>query len=276
MQRHALRRPLIRGDCAPSARCGAPSSPRDGCHRGDRQAADPAALRRLRVCLPPRRSPLRWLRDRACGAPDRCCGSPPPGLDGWSSRRLDTTASPATCSRALKFGRMPAVAGLIADRIATLAPAAILQGTLVPVPAAPLRLRWRGFDPAAEISLSLAALTGLPVRECLRRRGLRRQVGRPRRERLGAAAPHPVPRPGPGQRGAGRRRADHRRDACLVRPRAAPRRRRLGHRRHLRPAALSPKPLPAIRAVRSIPGPTETKEGIVRIEIRGPQRRGHR
>jgi predicted amidophosphoribosyltransferase len=53
------------------------------------------------------------------------------------------------------------------------------------VPAAPLRLRWRGFDPAAEISLALAALTGLPVQECLRRHGIRRQVGRPRRDRLG-------------------------------------------------------------------------------------------
>ena len=73
---------------------------------------------------------------------------------------------------------------MIAARIAVLAPPGALSGTLVPVPPAPLRLRWRGFDPAAEISLGLARRTGLPVSECLGRRGLRRQVGRPRSERV--------------------------------------------------------------------------------------------
>jgi len=152
----------------------------------------PAALARL---LTP---PLCVACGAACRPEDRLCescatllrrsgtlfGSPPPGLDAvFSAAPHDSIARDLL--RALKFGRMPVVAGLIAGRIAALAPSGMLQGTLVPVPAAPLRLRWRGFDPAAEISLSLAALTGLPVRECLLRRGIRRQVGRPRRERLG-------------------------------------------------------------------------------------------
>ena len=54
----------------------------------------------------------------------------------------------------------------------------------MPVPAAPLRWRWRGFDPAEEIALALARLLGFPLRRCLARRGGPRQVGRPRAARL--------------------------------------------------------------------------------------------
>ncbi len=110
-------------------------------------------------------------------------GSPPTGLDlAFSAFRHDAVARDLV--RALKFGRMTVAAGLIAERIAALAPAAALSGTLVPVPPAPLRLRWRGFDPAAEIALELSRRTGLPICECLRRHGLRRQVGRTRSERV--------------------------------------------------------------------------------------------
>jgi predicted amidophosphoribosyltransferase len=63
-------------------------------------------------------------------------------------------------------------------------PASDLRGAVVPVPAAPLRWRWRGFDPAEEIALSLARATGLPYRPCLARRGGPRQVGRERAARL--------------------------------------------------------------------------------------------
>ncbi len=133
----------------------------------------------------------------SCGARDVLCaacaaglnrsgtllGSPPAGIElAFSAARHDAVARELI--RALKFGRIRAVAELIAARIAELAPPVALSGTLVPVPPAPLRLRWRGFDPAIEIALGLSLRTGLPVSECLRRRGLRRQVGRARSERL--------------------------------------------------------------------------------------------
>ncbi len=110
-------------------------------------------------------------------------GSPPPGLDlAFSAAPHDAVARDLV--RALKFGRIRAAAGPIAGQIAALAPAAVLSGTLVPVPPAQLRLRWRGFDAAAEIAIELSQQTGMPICECLRRRGLRRQVGRARSERV--------------------------------------------------------------------------------------------
>lgn len=57
-------------------------------------------------------------------------------------------------------------------------------GVVVPVPAGRWRWRWRGFDPAEEIAIAVAESAGLPLRECLRRGGGRRQVGRRRSERL--------------------------------------------------------------------------------------------
>jgi predicted amidophosphoribosyltransferase len=56
----------------------------------------------------------------------------------------------------------------------------------VPVPASPLRLRIRGFDPAAELALALGRLSGAEPAFCLARRGSGRQVGRGRRERIGS------------------------------------------------------------------------------------------
>jgi predicted amidophosphoribosyltransferase len=55
---------------------------------------------------------------------------------------------------------------------------------VVPVPPAPLRWRWRGFDPAEEIAIALSECTGLPFEPSLRRGRGRRQVGRRRWERL--------------------------------------------------------------------------------------------
>jgi predicted amidophosphoribosyltransferase len=110
-------------------------------------------------------------------------GSPPAGVElAFSAARHDAVARDLV--RALKFARIRAAAKPMAERIATLAPAASLTGTLVPVPPAPLRLRWRGFDAAAEISIELSRRTGMPLSDCLRRRGLRRQVGRARSERV--------------------------------------------------------------------------------------------
>jgi predicted amidophosphoribosyltransferase len=99
---------------------------------------------------------------------------------------------------ALKFRRLLPVAGLMADRIAWLAPGELLSGEVVPVPTSPLRTLGRGFDPAAEIGAALARRAGLGFSPCLARSGAGRQVGRRRAERLGRPpriqARLPVPR----------------------------------------------------------------------------------
>jgi predicted amidophosphoribosyltransferase len=55
---------------------------------------------------------------------------------------------------------------------------------VVPVPAAPLRLRRRGFDPGELIARAAAERLGAPFSACLARRSGRRQVGRDRAARL--------------------------------------------------------------------------------------------
>lgn len=111
-------------------------------------------------------------------------GAGPPGLDrAWSSAPHAGVARDLVA--ALKFRRLLPVAGVAAERIHAVAPGDLLSGTLVPVPTAPWRGRWRGFDPAAEIAAALGERAGLPVVACLRRRGSGRQVGRGRARRLG-------------------------------------------------------------------------------------------
>jgi predicted amidophosphoribosyltransferase len=84
----------------------------------------------------------------------------------------------------LKYGRRLGLAGLAAEAMARACPADALRGAVVPVPAAPMRWRWRGFDPADEIAIALCRVTGAPLERCLRRRSGPRQVGRPRAARL--------------------------------------------------------------------------------------------
>lgn len=111
-------------------------------------------------------------------------GKGPPGLDrAWSSAPHEDVARALVA--ALKFRRLLPVAELMADRIHWLAPAHMLSGAVVPVPAAASRLRRRGFDPAGELAAALAERLEAPLQPCLVRRGRRRQVGRRRAERLG-------------------------------------------------------------------------------------------
>jgi predicted amidophosphoribosyltransferase len=112
-------------------------------------------------------------------------GAGPAGVDrAWSSAPHQGVARELVV--ALKFRRLLPVAGLMAERIRELAPAALAGGEVVPVPTAPLRSLIRGFDPAAEIASRLASDAGLSMRpDCLRRVGSGRQVGRRRAERLG-------------------------------------------------------------------------------------------
>jgi predicted amidophosphoribosyltransferase len=88
---------------------------------------------------------------------------------------------------ALKFGGRLPLAKRAAAAIRTAAePRGLLRGGIVPVPPDPIRLRLRGFDPAEEIARALAAGSGLRLERCLEREAGRRQVGRPRRQRLEA------------------------------------------------------------------------------------------
>jgi predicted amidophosphoribosyltransferase len=137
---------------------------------------------------------LACRRRSAAGAAlcDRCgaelarsgplVGSQPPGLRSlWSAARNEGPARELVA--ALKYRRMLRAAAAMAELIAGGAPG--LDGAvLVPVPASSLRLRLRGFDPAAELALALGRLTGTSPSFCLRRQGLGRQVGRGRSERL--------------------------------------------------------------------------------------------
>jgi predicted amidophosphoribosyltransferase len=114
---------------------------------------------------------------------DPLLGMGPPGLDrAWSSAPHEGVARDLVA--ALKFRRLLAVADLMADRIQWLAPAHMLSGTVVPVPAAPSRLRRRGFDPAGELAGALAERLDSQLQPCLARRGSARQVGRRRAERI--------------------------------------------------------------------------------------------
>ena len=87
---------------------------------------------------------------------------------------------------ALKFGRLLELAGPLARRIVERAPPELLAGSVVPVPASPLRRPRPGFDPAELIAIRLSALAGLPLCPCLVRSNGPRQVGRTRAARLAA------------------------------------------------------------------------------------------
>jgi ComF family protein len=119
-----------------------------------------------------------------------------PGVDEtWSAAAYEGTARRLVA--ALKFGSRVGLAEDAAAMIAARAPAELLAGTIVPVPAAPLRRRRRGFDAAEAIAAALATRTGLPLAPCLARTQSPRQVGRRRAERLASPprvrAVSPVP-----------------------------------------------------------------------------------
>lgn len=121
---------------------------------------------------------------RRLAAADPLLSDGPPGLDrAWSSAPYEGVARDLVA--ALKFRHLLPVARLMAERIEWLAPAHLLSGTIVPVPAAPPRLRRRGFDPAGELAAVLAEGLDAELEPCLARRGGGRQVGRRRAERVG-------------------------------------------------------------------------------------------
>jgi len=103
----------------------------------------------------------------------------PAGVDlAVAAARFDGPARELV--HAIKYGRSVGLARVAARAIATACPPGDLTGVVVPVPAAELRRRWRGFDPAEEIAIALSRSRGLAYSRCLRRRHGPRQVGRPR------------------------------------------------------------------------------------------------
>ena len=149
---------LLSGLLAPP-RCAACAHP---C--GSRDALCERCERRLTLAVPP-------------------SGSGPAALDAaWSAAPYEGVARDLVS--ALKFRSLLPVAERIAAAIASRAPAGLMRGSLVPVPAAPARRRARGFDPAEEIAQAVSELTGLELRPCLERADGPRQVGRPRPARL--------------------------------------------------------------------------------------------
>jgi predicted amidophosphoribosyltransferase len=120
---------------------------------------------------------------RALAAAPPILAGGPQGVDrAWSSAPHDGVAQ--SLVGALKFRRLLPVAELMADRMHWLAPGHLLGGTVVPVPAAPPRLRSRGFDPAGELAIALAASLETRLAPCLARHGRGHQVGRRRAERI--------------------------------------------------------------------------------------------
>jgi predicted amidophosphoribosyltransferase len=112
----------------------------------------------------------------------------PPGLElTVAAARFEGV--PRAVAHGLKFGRRlglaEVAAGAMLRALHRAEPGAqSARYEVVPVPAAPWRHRWRGFDPAEEIALALARLAGLPYRPCLRRGHGARQVGRRRSQRV--------------------------------------------------------------------------------------------
>lgn len=85
---------------------------------------------------------------------------------------------------ALKFRHLIALSVPMAERIVDRSPPGLLDGVIVPVPAAPARLRSRGFDPAGELARRIARDGGREICDCLRRVGSGRQFGGDRSARL--------------------------------------------------------------------------------------------
>ncbi len=84
----------------------------------------------------------------------------------------------------LKYARRLSLARVAAEAMLAALPGPAAASAVVPVPAGRWRWRWRGFDPAEEIAIAICAIAELPLEGCLRRGRGRRQVGRPRFERL--------------------------------------------------------------------------------------------
>lgn len=122
-------------------------------------------------------TPAPVVRCRECDGRDLAFGR------AWSPFAYEGTARALVLS--LKARGCLEVAGVMASLVAARAPAALLAGTLVPIPAHPDRLRREGFNHSLEIARRLGHLTALCVHDCLRRSGSTRpQHGLERGQRM--------------------------------------------------------------------------------------------
>ena len=134
------------------------------------------SLRAEPLC-PRCRRELRWLERGQ---------EPLAGLALWAPLSYEGPA--AALVRGLKYRGAAGLAGPRAAQMAATAPPGLLEApaALVPVPLHPSRRRRRGFNQAERLAAALSRRTGMPVEDCLARRGPRgRQVGRGRAERMG-------------------------------------------------------------------------------------------
>lgn len=102
--------------------------------------------------------------------------------EAWSAFAYEGVARDVVT--ALKSRGALVLASFIAHEVAGRAPAALLRGTIVPVPAHARRRRSSGFNQALEIAAALGRTSDLPVRDLLRRVRAPAQVGLERRARL--------------------------------------------------------------------------------------------
>lgn len=153
-------------------------------------AAAPAAVPLCATC----RRALWWLPASCCPR----CALPAHGRGGCPAERqaFDAAVSvvayegvASSAVRALKDRGARPLADMMGAQLAAAAPPELLRGArIVPVPPHPVRVRLRGFDPAALLAAEVAARSGRPLDAgLLRRRGWRgRQRGATRAERLAA------------------------------------------------------------------------------------------
>ncbi|WP_272476635.1 ComF family protein [Baekduia alba] len=107
-----------------------------------------------------------------CGLPERCSPRACPAraqafATAWSPMAYAGAVPPLVI--ALKDGGALRLARLMAAQMAATAPPGTWRGTLVPVPADPLRRRLRGVDHAARLAGELGPRAGLPVARVLAR-----------------------------------------------------------------------------------------------------------
>jgi predicted amidophosphoribosyltransferase len=150
-------------------------------------------LRELSSLLAPPRCAICGAETAAqepvCADCGRAVAAGPPGRGAVAGLGSVTWAVPYDGAArglvaALKFRGGLGLAAIAGHAIAGALGRDLGPWTVVPVPAAPLRRRRRGFDPAELIAGELAMRLELQRAPVLRRANGRRQVGRPRGERL--------------------------------------------------------------------------------------------
>jgi predicted amidophosphoribosyltransferase len=126
-------------------------------------------------------------------------GDPPPGLADCIAA-FDHEGVARRLVHALKFARLEPLAPLMAGYMCEHLDPPCHGTVVVPVPAVRLRTALRGFDPAGLLAGEVAEFLGADLEDgAIRRRGIGRQRGGGRDERIGSPPDiRPVPvRPGP-------------------------------------------------------------------------------